>query len=132
MNHTLSGRIRWRGNPRGAIRTFLPIPPGPRTYHGGLQEPLELLGPVSPRRKAEAPSASSQWSSRPDPLGNPERYCPKATRRDDQCNLGRARKSRHGPFTRVIWGTAACRGVPVRVEEGQNEFSPNLEFFRKR
>ena len=129
MNHTLSGRIRWRGNPRGAIRTFLPIPLGPRTYHRELQEPLELSRPASPRRKSEAPFASFQWSSRPNPSGAPERYCPKATRRDDQCNLGCARKNKHVPFTSIICGPIAYRGAPARAEEGQNEFSPNLEFF---
>ena len=43
--------------------------------HGGLQKPLKLPGPASSRRKAEAPSASFQWSSRPNPLEAPERYC---------------------------------------------------------
>ena len=65
-NHTLSGRIIWRGNPRGSIRTFFANTTGPRTYHGGLQEPLELPGPASPRRKAKAPFASFQWSSKPN------------------------------------------------------------------
>ena len=63
---------------------LLPIPLGPRTYHGELQEPRELFGPVGSRRKVEAPSASLQWSLRLDSPGTSKKCCPEATRRDDQ------------------------------------------------
>nr|XP_023926611.1 uncharacterized protein LOC112038033 [Quercus suber] len=42
-------------------------------------EPLELSRPASPRRKTEAPSASFQWSSRPNLSRAPERYDPEST-----------------------------------------------------
>ena len=76
-------------------------------YHGELQEPLELSGPAGPRRKVEAPSASFQWSSRPDSPGTPKKCYPKATRRDDQYYPGRTRKNRHMPLTSIIHGSAA-------------------------
>ena len=47
------------------------------------------------RRKAEAPSTSFQWSSRP--LRSQEGHYLKATRRDDQHNRGYTRKNRHAP-----------------------------------
>ena len=110
------------------LELLLPVPPGPRTYHGGLQELLELPGLASPRRKAKAPSTSFQWSSKPNPSGTLERYCSKATRGDNQCNPGCIRENRHAPLTSVICGPTACRGAPARAKEGQNKFSSNLEF----
>ena len=47
----------------------LPIPPGPWTYHGELQEPTELSGPVGPRRKVETSPTSFKWSSEPGTPG---------------------------------------------------------------
>ena len=92
-SHTLSGRIRWWGSPRGTIRTFIANTTRTTDIPRRIAEPLKLSGPASPRRKAEAPSARFQWLSRLDPSGTPERYCPKAICRDDQCNLGCVRIS---------------------------------------
>ena len=76
-------------------------------YHGELQEPLELSGPVVPRRKVEAPSTSFQWLSRPNSLGTPKKFYPKATRRDNQYDPGRTRKNGHMPLTSIIHGSVA-------------------------
>ena len=52
------GRVR-----KAKPEPVLPIPPGPWTYHGELQEPMELSGPVGSRRKVETPPTSFKRSS---------------------------------------------------------------------
>ena len=66
------------------------------------------------------------------PTKNPEKCFPEATRKDDQCDPGRARKNGHPPLTSIVHGSAACRRIPTKTEEGQKEFLPYLEFFRGR
>ena len=57
---------------------------GSWTHHGKLQKPMELSGPVGPRRKVETPPTPFKRSSEPSTSGAPEGCCPKATCGNDQ------------------------------------------------
>ena len=108
------------------------IPLGPWTYHGELQEPMELSGPVGPSRKVETPPASFKRSSEPDTPGTSEGCYPKATCKDDQYDSNRARKDERLPLTSIVRHSAAHRRIPIGTEKGQKEFLPSLKFFRGR
>ena len=113
-------------------KPVLPISLGPWTRHEKLQEPMELSGPVGPRRKVEIPPAPLKRSSEPGTLGALEGCCPKATYRDDQYDPSRARKDGRLPLTSTVCHSAAYRRIPIRNKEAQKEFSPSPKFFRGR
>ena len=119
------GRVR-----KAKPEPVLPIPPGPWTYHGELQEPMELSGPVGSRRKVETPPTSFKRSSELGTPRAPEGCYPKATCRDDQYDPSCARKDGRLPLTSAVRHSASRRRIPARTEEGQKEFSPSLKFFR--
>ena len=106
----------------------LPIPPGPWTYHGELQEPMELSGPIGPRRKVETSLASFKRSSEPGILGALEGCYLKATCRDDQYNPSRARKDGRLPLTSTVRHSleiaaeeAKCKDLERVVVKGDAE-----------
>ena len=96
-------------------KPILPIPLGPWTYHGELQEPMELSRPVDLRRKVETPPTSFKRSLEPGTLGAPEGYYPKATCGDDQYDPSCARKDERLPLTNVVCHSTARRRIPART-----------------
>ena len=71
-------------------KPVLPISPGSWTRHGKLQKPMELSGPVGPRRKVETPPAPFKRSSELSTSGALEGCCPKATCGNDHYYPSRA------------------------------------------
>ena len=121
------GRVR-----KAKPKPVLPISPGPWTHHEKLQVPMELSGPVGPKRKVETPPTSFKRSSKLGTPGAPEGCCPKATCRDDQYDPSRAGKDGRLPLTSTVRHSITCRRIPIRTQEGQKEFSPSPKFLRGR
>ena len=79
---------------RSEPESVLSVPPRPRTYYRRLQEPMEPLGSVDPRREITAPFTSFQWSSRSDKLRTLERHIFKTSHGHDKCHPCRFGKNR--------------------------------------
>ena len=62
------------------------------------------------------------------PVRSPERYCPKATRGDDQCNLGYARKNRHAPLQVLSVAQLPAEEPQPNSKRAKMNFYPTLSF----
>ena len=65
MSHTQMAKQNGRGPLEAQPKFSLPIPPGARAYHQGLQNSVEPFGATSQKRKATTVFISAQQARRP-------------------------------------------------------------------